>query len=1138
MRYIPMRFVKSEFTYRLFLVLLGFLSAEGAVPYADPLRHSVTCPASGDSICVLPHRFLIPGSVSVCRDSLILPVGSYETAYQQGIIRFTEPPEPGSRLRITYRALPVRLDSVYRRRHAPADVSAGSDSVSPAAVGISDPAEKKESGYGEELRQSGSIFRGITVGTNQGMRLESGLRLQVSGRITPDVEVIASLTDQNTPIQPEGNTRTLQEIDKVFVDVISPHFRARLGDFVYEAGGSAFGAYSRKLQGASIRAESAQGAVTLMGAASKGTFATRHFNGREGNQGPYQLTGEGGRQDIIVLAGTEKVFIDGEPMTRGEDYDYVIEYSLGQITFTRNRLITGDSRITVDFEYSDQQFQKTLYGAQAEARIAGERITLRSTFLSEGDDKDNPIEFPLTEEYLDVLKAAGDNPDSAVVSGARYAGPGSGNYVRHDSLGTVIWVHVGEGRGDHTVRFSHVGYGRGDYSFHGYGLYRYEGAGRGTYLPHIRLPLARRNQMAGLASEIRLGRDILLTGEAAFSDQDLNRFSDRDNADNRGAAFEGRLDAASRPLTVAGRSFGRFGFGTRLRHVGDRFRPLGRTTEIEHGRKWGAEEGRVWGEESREFRATYAPIPVFQIEGEAGSMNRGAEYASDRRLIRTRLSHPVLPKLDYRAEWIGSESPERPDGSWMRQNGLLTAQAWKFQPELRYEGEHRKDGADSLKSGFMFDAITGLLGFRSGPVGVSFEEGLRDDRRYDSGRLGAYSLARTHRARVDLGFGSAYSSSFSYTHRTRDYADPGTEDQLSNLADARMRFAVFRRAFEGSLNYQFSSTQVSDMVRDTLQVGSGFGNYRLDERLNELIPDPDGDLLIRMIQTGRFIPVNDLKSGIDFELHPGRFLRGKTGFGRILSALRGRSRIRIERRDRMRDFIRVNRAAAAPAWGSDTTVVSGLVSNWHELEYLPRGGFLTIRLLLQRNDSEDYRMAREGLRRHLVDRGIRIKASPTSSFGLLGEYEYRSDEKLYENPGRPDRDIRISTWTLEASVRPRQQIELALKTRVRGAKDLYPDPVTSASSLFFLPRIGLAFRGRGHLRAELETGKVTARPADGALPYEMLAGDQPGRTTRWNLFFSYRMASHMQATLTWRARNEPWREGLYQTGQVEVRAFF
>ena len=47
--------------------------------------------------------------------------------------------------------------------------------------------------------------------------------MQLAGDLTNDVNVTAALTDESSPIQPEGNTKTLQEFDKVFMTIKSPH---------------------------------------------------------------------------------------------------------------------------------------------------------------------------------------------------------------------------------------------------------------------------------------------------------------------------------------------------------------------------------------------------------------------------------------------------------------------------------------------------------------------------------------------------------------------------------------------------------------------------------------------------------------------------------------------------------------------------------------------------------------------------------------------------------------------------------------------------------------------------------------------------------------------------------------------------
>ncbi|MFQ5632761.1 MAG: hypothetical protein ACE5I1_28670, partial [bacterium] len=149
--------------------------------------------------------------------------------------------------------------------------------------------------YGADLKKSGSLTRGVSIGTSQGLKVESGLRLQISGKIAEEVEVIAALSDQNIPIQPEGNTQTLQEIDKVFIQLNAKKFNATLGDYELAFSGTEFARYRRKLQGASATTRQGNAQIPLFGAVSRGKFNSMEFLGVEGKQGPYQLTGDRGQ---------------------------------------------------------------------------------------------------------------------------------------------------------------------------------------------------------------------------------------------------------------------------------------------------------------------------------------------------------------------------------------------------------------------------------------------------------------------------------------------------------------------------------------------------------------------------------------------------------------------------------------------------------------------------------------------------------------------------------------------------------------------------------------------------------------------------------------------------------------------------
>ena len=101
-----------------------------------------------------------------------------------------------------------------------------------------------------KLLTSGFVSRGVTVGNNQDPVLNSALNLQISGNLTDDIRIAASISDKNIPIQPEGNTQYLSNINSIFITLYYRDIATvNAGDIAIKSPESHFLSLSRNLLG-------------------------------------------------------------------------------------------------------------------------------------------------------------------------------------------------------------------------------------------------------------------------------------------------------------------------------------------------------------------------------------------------------------------------------------------------------------------------------------------------------------------------------------------------------------------------------------------------------------------------------------------------------------------------------------------------------------------------------------------------------------------------------------------------------------------------------------------------------------------------------------------------------------------------
>jgi hypothetical protein len=445
----------------------------------------------------------------------------------------------------------------------------------------------------EGLNTSGSITRGVTIGNNQNASVTSNLDLQITGKISDKVSIRASIQDSNIPLQDNGYSQKLDEFDQIFIELFTNNWTIRAGDLFLENRQSRFLNFNKKVQGLSTRfhfgGEENKTEIFASAALVRGQYAKSTFTGQEGNQGPYKLRGNNGELYVLVISGSERVYVNGILKKRGENNDYIIDYNAGEISFTSLFPITSEMRIVIEYQYSDRSYTRFVtYGG---ANYTSKNWSLGGYLYSENDVKNQPLQQSLSPEQVAVLANAGDNVNLMNAPSA-YLDSYSENKILYKKI-TVITGEAFEYSNNpedelYNVKFTLIGNNQGNYiltSTAAIGkIYQYVepigGIQQGNYEPITRLVAPTKIQIATVLGKYNPNEKTLVDFEVGISNNDQNLFSPIDDNNNKGVA--GKLNFKQRLFSKKWQidAFGNYQL------VQENFRTIERLFNIEFNRDW------------------------------------------------------------------------------------------------------------------------------------------------------------------------------------------------------------------------------------------------------------------------------------------------------------------------------------------------------------------------------------------------------------------------------------------------------------------------------------------------------------------------------------------------------------------------
>jgi|GEM_PF-348848 len=1107
----------------------------------------------------LPDKFILAQSESISSPAgPLIRNTHYHINYDTGQIALINAYNDTLRITASYLRLPIPLQSAYTHRemlieHVLSDTLPSNTRQGSVFQRIAQPLSPTNNR--STLRAGGSKTFSVISGSNRDASLEQSLRIQIAGKASKDIEVLAILSDKSNPIQPDGNTRQLRELDQVFIQVKTPSTTSTMGDHTIEINQPIFAKYQRKIKGVQGLIKFPNGTFQMAAAVSEGEYKSNIIAGIEGVQGPYQLSGGQDNLNIFVISGTEKVWVDGVRMTRGQDNDYIIDYTNGQITFTRNRLITGDSRIGADYEASEQQYQRNVYVGRGDFSV-GKNTRFGTTFIREGDNKNAFQNQSLSQLDPQSLPKQTTTQNENRVSGVKFVGSGEGSYALKTStdIEKEYYEFVGENLGDYEVVFTRVKQGEGTYLYRENNRYEFVGQSQGDFIPETFLYLPTSHALAGFDISSEPVHGLNISSEFAVSTDNPNiNPGTLDQQIQQGNAYNLSADFESEQLVYGGRSIGLLKFQSTFRKVDAKFKPSGRIDEIEYHRRYGQPAGASWQGQLSELSATHTLRNTLKIKGGMGRFNNHNGFSSQRQEIGLNFTPQPLINFSYRYEKIQTNdiilssntstaiplSSMSNNGRWVRQYFSGRIKLGNITPYVGIDKENRlQKVAHTLDSGKGFIELKSGLEYKPSKRFTStthFTHRRSDIVDHDSTNNNYWlkeSIANTIQQRIAVKGLQTFSAFVNLTHRSRVFKEVPGENSHDQMVDSRILFSPLEKALTIESRYEISNERSSQRSRRYVQVGRGRGKYRLDALTGDYIQDSDGEYIERFDQIGLQIPITSIKTSFRFQSDLHRLFSSRKKRFNLLKYISSDTYFSVEERSKSENKTDLYLLKLSQ-FQQDSTTVFGNLTFRQDFFLFPQRRNMSLRLRYRKNSLLNNQLISGS--EHRFQSGYSIRFRTALAPRTTAELHFARERKRRRDFGLDRLNLLSHNGSIIFANRPRPPLEV--RVRIIGQQDADRINEISATLLGIIPEVSYAFKGKGRIRFEVDWSHVHTSDSTTFLPFDMAKGRRVGHSARWLSGMDYRLGENFSLLMQYDGRKDPIRPTIH-TGRAEVRAFF